>query len=118
MFVDHPRGVIAAAGGDSVIHVRGVVIEDARGVRLLLGAHLPDPMGQDGARHAGSGAISGMAISNVTVTERGEFATPDRGDEDSSRWTARMAGGAISGESRWGTNLDLFDASQRDSIRS
>jgi len=109
--VDHPQAVIAAADSDGVIHVRGVVVEDAKGVeRLRLGAPLPDPMGRDGVRHARSGVIAGMVISDATGTERGGFATSNRGDEaffglDSQKGQEALFLANPDG----GTNLDLFD---------
>jgi hypothetical protein len=110
-YLRHPQTVLAGADGDGVIHVRGVVVEDAKGVeRLRLGAPLPDPMGKDGVRHARSGAISGLVISDPTGTERGGFATSDKFDEaflglDSQKGQEVLFLANPGG----GTNLDLFD---------
>lgn len=53
---------------DGVLHVRGLIVEDAHGVeRVRLEAPLPDPMGVDGIRHPRSGITSGLLISTRRV---------------------------------------------------
>ena len=63
---------------DGVLHLRGLVIDDAAGhERLRLGAPLPDPM-IHGVRMHRQGPISGMIIDDANGNERGSFVTDDK----------------------------------------
>ncbi len=103
--------VNAAARGDHVLRVRGLIVEDAHGVeRVRLGAPLPDPMGADGVRHKRQGDISGMLISDAKGTERGGYVTADASDEAFFTLDSRKGQEVLFlANPEGGTNLDLFD---------
>ena len=105
------RAVDAAAKNDGVLHVRGLVVEDAHGVeRVRLGAPLPDPMGADGVRHTRQGVISGVLISDAKGTERGGYVTADASDEAFFTLDSRKGQEVLFlTNPGGGTNLDLFD---------
>ena len=102
---------VSAASKDGIMHVRGLVVEDANGVeRLRLGAPLPDPMGTDGKRHPRQGVISGMLISDSKGTERGGYVTADASDEAFFTLDSRKGQEVLFlANPGGGTNLDLFD---------
>src|SRR6266851_6134797 len=63
---------------DGVLHLRGLVIDDAGGhERLRLGAPLPDPL-IHGVRKHRQGPISGLIINDANGNERGSFVTDDK----------------------------------------
>ncbi len=105
--------VSAAVRKDDVLHVRGLIVEDANGVeRVRLGAPLPDPMGIDGQRHHRQGIISGMLISDAKGTERGGYVTADASDEAFFSLDSRKGQEVLFlANPDGGTNLDLFDKS-------
>ena len=77
--VGRPHSVAAqsAPEKDSILHVRGLVIEDQSGhERVRLGAPLPDPI-VHGVRRKRSGAVSGLLISDANGNERGGYVTAD-----------------------------------------
>ncbi len=96
---------------DGVLHVRGLIVEDAHGVeRVRLEAPLPDPMGVDGIRHPRSGIISGLLISDAKGTERGGYVTADASDEAFFTLDSRKGQEVLFlANPDGGTNLDLFD---------
>lgn len=75
----HPHTVHAlTTDKGEVLHLRGLVIEDAAGhERLRLGAPLPDPLIY-GVRKPRQGPISGMVINDANGNERGSFVTDDK----------------------------------------
>ncbi len=108
----YPQPVLAAGKSDGILHVRGLIVEDANGVeRVRLGAPLPDPLLLDGKRHPRQGVISGILLSDATGTERSGYFTSDADAEtvftlDSQhgqevRFLTNKEGG---------TNFDLYDA--------
>jgi len=103
--------VHAASPKDGILHVRGLIVEDANGVeRVRLGAPLPDPMGSDGARHHRQGVISGILISDAKGTERGGYVTADASDEAFFTLDSRKGQEVLFlANPDGGTNLDLFD---------
>ena len=105
--------VEAATGKDGMLHVRGLIVEDANGVeRVRLGAPLPDPMGADGMRHKRKGPISGMLISDAKGTERGGYVTDDQYNEAFFTLDSRKGQEVLFlANPNGGTNLDLFDRS-------
>jgi hypothetical protein len=82
MFLNRPSAVSASTTSkDGILHVRGVVVEDASGQeRVRLGAPLPDPLFH-GVRGHRSGEISGLLITDATGTERGGYVTADKSNE-------------------------------------
>ena len=79
----HPGAVAAQSTQekDGILHVRGLVVEDANGhERLRLGAPLPDPM-IHGVRRKRLGVISGLLISDANGNERGGYVTADASGE-------------------------------------
>jgi hypothetical protein len=103
----------ASSKKDEILHVRGLIVEDANGVeRLRLGAPLPDPMGNDGIRHPRKGPISGTIISDTKGTERGGYVTDDKYDEAFFSLDSRKGQEVLFlANPNGGTNLDLFDDS-------
>lgn len=96
---------------DSILHVRGLVVEDGNHrERLRLGAPLPDPM-IHGVRYKRQGAISGLIISDAEGNERGGYVTSDQygeaflsldsEDEQQVLFLANPKGGV---------NFDIFDS--------
>jgi hypothetical protein len=78
-----PRPVAAQSTQekDGILHVRGLVVEDANGhERLRLGAPLPDPV-VHGVRRKRSGIVSGLLILDANGNERGGFVTADASGE-------------------------------------
>jgi hypothetical protein len=62
---------------DGILHIHGLVVEDAAGhERLRLGAPLPDPL-IHGVRRKRAEAISGLLISDPNGNERGGYVTQD-----------------------------------------
>jgi hypothetical protein len=111
MLLNRPSAVSASTTGkDRILHVRGLVIEDASGQeRVRLGAPLPDPLFHGVRRHR-SGEISGLLITDATGTERGGYVTADKSNEaflsldsQTEQQTLFLAnpGG--------GVNFDIFD---------
>jgi len=102
---------VASTDHDGIMHVRGLIVEDAKGVeRLRLGAPLPDPMGADGIRHTRRGVISGMIISDAKGTERGGYVTADQSDEAFFTLDSRKEQEVLFlANPNGGTNLALFD---------
>lgn len=76
-----PRAVFASTTDrDGVLHVHGLVVEDAKGhERVRLGAPLPDPLIR-GVRVKRNGVLSGVLITDATGTERGGYATEEEGE--------------------------------------
>jgi len=111
----NPKNTVAAAaaGRDGIMHVRGLIIEDAKGTeRLRLGAPLPDPMGADGTRHRRQGPISGMILSDAKGIERAGFATDDQYGETFLGLDSRKGQEVLFLENPdGGTNFDIFDRS-------
>jgi hypothetical protein len=95
---------------DGILHVRGVVVEDQKGLeRVRLGAPVPDPM-IHGVRRKRVAPVFGLIISDAAGSERGGFTTNDFGeafigldseDEQQVLLLANPKGGA---------NFDLFDS--------
>jgi hypothetical protein len=66
---------------DGILHIRGLVVEDADGhERLRLGAPLPDPL-IHGVRRKRAGAVSGLLITDPDGNERGGYVTSDKAGE-------------------------------------
>jgi|SRR5580704_13177074 hypothetical protein len=111
MLLDRPSTVSASTTGkDGILHVRGLVVEDASGQeRLRLGAPLPDPL-EHGVRGHRSGEVSGLLITDATGTERGGYVTADKSNEAflslDSQGEQQVLFLANPGG---GVNFDLFD---------
>jgi hypothetical protein len=111
MLLNRPSAVSAlTTSKDRILHVRGVVVEDASGQeRVRLGAPLPDPLFH-GVRGYCSGEISGLLITDANGTETGGYVTADKSNEaflsldsqgeQQALFLANPAGGM---------NLDLYD---------
>lgn len=104
--------VLTLSKTDNLLHLRGLVIEDANGVeRVRLGGPLPDPMGADGIRHKRTGTISGILISDAKGTERGSYVTADASNEAFLSLDSRTNQEVLLlANPEGGTNLDLYDA--------
>ena len=107
----HSTKPVLASSDDKILHVRGLVVEDANGVeRVRIGAPLPDPMEADGVRHRRAGVISGLLISDAKGTERGGYVTADATDEAFFTLDSRKGQEVLFlANPGGGTNFDLFD---------
>ena len=96
---------------DGIMHVRGLVVDDAVGrERLRLGAPLPDPL-QHGMRVKRSGILSGLLITDASQTERGGYVTNDQGEAFLSLDAPEEQQVLFLVNPHGGVNFDLYDKS-------
>ena len=96
---------------DGIMHVRGLVVDDAVGrERLWLGAPLPDPP-LHGMRVKRSRVLSGLLITDANQTERGGYVTKDQGEAFLSLDAPEEQQVLLLVNPHGGVNFDSYDRS-------